>query len=88
MKNLNLGSIFDLQMIENKEFSSSIKDSGYPITKLQKELNRNLTINPTQTKMVIKDDQIDIQIIFINPDDVSIGGIQYFDTLQIQIKDS
>ena len=38
MKKLKLASLIDLKMIENMDFSSSLKDSGYPIEKFKKEL--------------------------------------------------
>ena len=83
MKRLKLDSLIDLKMIENMDFSTSLKDSGYPNDKYQKELQRNLSINLNKTKLKFFDDYMIIKIIFNTPDDVSIGGLEYFDTLQI-----
>ena len=78
--------MFQLQIIANKEFNSNIQESGYPIEKILEELNRNLTINIAQTKIkTIQNDYLEIEIDFIKPNDISVGGIKYFDTLNVQL---
>ena len=44
-------SIFQLQIIANREFNLNIEESGYPIEKFNKELSRNTTINFDKTKI-------------------------------------
>ena len=86
-KSLNT-SIFELQIIANQEFNSNILESGYPLEKLQKELNRNMTINYAQTKIqTIQKDYLKIEMDFLKPDDISVGGLKYYDTLNVLLID-
>ena len=60
-------------MIENDEYKQNLLESAYPADKLVKELNRNLQILNT-TVLEIQSNYIELEVNFLSPDDISIGG--------------